>query len=251
MQIFSSPPRAWKSSTYSKEEMGKFREKVVSENLTPVFVHAVYLINLASDNAVIRDRSINALIADMQFAERVGAEGVIFHLGSHRLGWSKGKRDELINHFESILRNTPENTLLIVENSAGSGNRIGGSIEELAKIRKDIKDDRLKFCLDTAHLFQAGYDISKKKKLAALMNKIGRTLRWSNVVCIHANDSKTKLGSRHDVHENIGEGKIGKATFKRLFEAKELKDTPFIIETPGFKNKGPDKKNIDILKGLV
>lgn len=251
MQIFSSPPQQWRASAYTEGEMREFRQTVAEKDLLPVFVHAVYLINLASDNPVIVRRSRNALILDMQFAEKIGAEGVIFHIGSHPLGWSGGKRGELINILESILRNTPENTWLIVENSAGGGTKLGVKLEELGQIRADIKNSRLRFCLDTAHAFEAGYDLRSKKTVELFVDEVERAIGWDGVVAIHANDSKTPLGSNKDRHENIGEGKIGFGGFRALLGQPKFSGKPFLIETPGFDEEGPDAKNIALLKKLV
>lgn len=250
MQIFSSPPQQWKSSTYSRQEMEEFKKLVQEKDLLPVFVHAVYLINLASDNPVIVRRSRDALVLDMQFAEKIGARGAIFQIGSHPSGWQEGKRDELINVFEGILRNSPKETLLIVENSAGSGNKIGVTLAQLGQIAQDVIDPRLKFCLDTAHAFEAGYDIRKPNLVTSFAKEVERTIGWKNVVCIHVNDSKTDLGSNADRHENIGEGKIGLSGFRALLSHPDILGKPLIIETPGFADEGPDRKNIQILKKL-
>lgn len=250
MQIFSSPPQQWRSSTYSEAEMEAFQKEVREKDLLPVFVHAVYLINLASDNPIIVRRSRDALILDMQFAEKIGAQGVIFHIGSHPLGWAQGKRSQLINVFESILRNTPKGTLLIVENSAGSGTKIGSTTEQLAQIKSDIKNPRLKFCVDTAHAFEAGYDLRTKESIEVFVQKIEDAISWDDVVCVHTNDSKTDLGSNVDRHENIAEGKIGLGGFRALLEESRLKEIPLVIETPGFDREGPDAKNIKILQKL-
>lgn len=250
MQIFSSPPQQWRASSYTQEEMSRFRQVAAEKDLTPVFVHAVYLINLASDNPVIVRRSRDALILDIQFAEKIGAEGVIFHIGSHPLGWVHGKRDELINTLQSILKNTPRETLLIVENSAGSGTKLGVTLAQLAEIKKDVRNPRLKFCIDTAHALESGYDIRSKEAVDSFADEVERTIGWDNVVVIHANDSKTDLDSNVDRHENIGEGKIGLGGFRALLHHPKLADKPLIIETPGFEDEGPDAKNISILQKL-
>lgn len=251
MQIFSSPPQQWRSATYAPEEMEAFKEEIHTRDLLPVFVHGVYLINLASDNPVIAKRSCDALILDLQFAQRIGADGVIFHLGSHPLGWSHGKRDQLINAFDSILQNSPQESFLIVENSAGGGHKIGTTIEELSRIYRDIRNERVKFCIDTAHAFAAGYDLRREVDVRRFVDEVNAILGWQHVVAIHANDSKADVGTRKDRHENIGKGKIGKAGFRALLHHPMVMDKPFIIETPGFKDKGPDEENIKILRKLA
>lgn len=251
LQIFSSPPQQRRSASYAHEELEEFKKEVHKKALLPLFVHAPYLINLASDNPVIVNRSVDSLILDLKFSQHIVAEGVIFHLGSHRLGWSLSKREELINIFERILKDSPSQTLVIVENSSGSGNKIGAKFSELSKIKEDLKNERIKFCLDTAHLFEAGYDLRTKRTVALFASQVGESLGLESVVCLHTNDSKTDLGSRIDRHENIGEGKIGLGGFKALLHHPELVNKPFIIETPGFSKECPDKKNLDILWKLA
>lgn len=251
LQIFSSPPQQWRSASYTHGELEEFKKELRKQALLPLFVHAPYLINLASDNPVIVKRSMDSLILDLKFSQHIGAEGVIFHLGSHRLGWSLSKREELINLFKRILKNSPSQTLVIVENSSGSGSKIGIKLLELLKIKEDLKNERIKFCLDTAHLFEAGYDLRTKRTIALFASQVDESLSWESVVCLHANDSKTDLGSKIDRHENIGEGKIGLGGFKALLHHPKLVNKPFIIETPGFSKEGPDKKNLDILWKLA
>lgn len=251
MQLFSGSPLRWLPNKLSLEDREKFKSLCQEKDIGPIFIHGVYLINLAADDPVHRGRSEDALIADLTFAESIGGEGVIFHLGSHPSGWSGTKKDALIASFQKILENSPSETSLIVENVAGGGTKIGNTLSQLGQIKDDVRSSRIKFCIDTAHAFESGYDLRTKSTVETFIKEVDRTVRWESVASFHANDSKTKLGSGLDRHENIGEGEIGLEGFRALLTAKETEHISFILETPGFDGKGPDLKNIQILKKLL
>ena len=251
IQIFSSPPQSWNGPKFSEDILTEFREALKKEEISPVFVHALYLINLASDNLFLRKSSITALKEDLNFASLIGARGVIFHLGSHPLGWTGSKREELMDSFKRVLENVPGNVSLLIENVAGGGTKFGATFAQLGEMKNNIDDKRLGFCIDTAHAFEAGYDLRTKENVDDTIDLLNQTVGIENVLAIHCNDSKTDLGSHHDRHENIGEGKIGIEGFRALLNHRLMKDKPFILETPGFDDKGPDRKNIEILKSLL
>lgn len=250
LQIFSSPPQRWQGSNHRAEELRQFRQKCQENKLTPVFVHGTYLINLASDNSFLLDNSVKSLIDDLNFSHKIGAAGVIFHLGSYAGGVYSKLRD-ITDTLKLILKSTPEDTQIILENAAGSGNKIGGKLEELALLKNKSKSARIKFCLDTQHAFAAGYDLRTKKDADNFVNEIEQELGLADVVAFHVNDSKIDLGKNVDRHENIGVGKIGLTGFSALLNNPALSDIPFILEVPGFEREGPDRKNVKILKGLL
>ena len=251
IQIFSSPPQSWTGPKFSEETLSNFRDALRKESISPVFVHALYLINLASDNSFLRKSSITALKEDLNFASAIGARGVIFHLGSHPLGWSGLKREELMDSFKRVLENIPESVSLLIENVAGGGTKLGSTFAQLGEMKNDVNDPRLGFCIDTAHTFESGYDMRTKENVDDMVDLLHQTVGMENVLTIHCNDSKTDLGSHNDRHENIGEGKIGIEGFRTLVNHRLMKDKPFILETPGFDSKGPDAKNVEILKSLI
>jgi deoxyribonuclease-4 len=147
------------------------------------------------------------------------------------------------------LEKTPAETFFIIENA---GNRkIGKTVEEIGYLLKLVKSDRVRVCLDTCHLYSAGYDLSGPDKLDAFLRKFDREVGMNRVELFHLNDSKDPFGSFRDRHENIGQGTLGLAAFRSIVNHPELRNLPFIIETPGFDNQGPDKKNLDILESLV
>lgn len=243
MQIFSSAPQQWLGLNRAPEEKSTFKKSVEEADLLPVFIHGTYLMNFASDNSEIVEKSINCLSADLIFASEIGAMGVIFHFGSHASGWS-GKRKELIKVFQKIIDITPSESLIVIENAAGSGVKIGSKLEELAMMRDDINSTRIKFCIDSAHAFAAGYDLSNIVGVNNYITQVQKILDWDNVAAIHLNDSKVPLGKGADRHENIGEGCIGSLGLNEFVTNRLIRQLPFFLEVPGFENKGPDAENI-------
>ncbi|MDO8497267.1 MAG: deoxyribonuclease IV [bacterium] len=254
MQIFSSSPRGWSFATPTKEQIETFKKLQSSSALKSIYFHASYLVNLA-DNGQTGSRSVKSLIHELNLATAMGIRGSIIHLGSYKSGTQPpplvSDRTEmvLIANIKKILSQTPKNTFFIIENA---GNRkIGKDIEEIGIIIKTIKDPRVKVCLDTCHLHAAGYDLTSSEKLNQFLEKFDMLVGNERLEVIHANDSRDAFASLRDRHENLGEGQVGKEVFINLLRHSVTKNVPFIIETPGFDNKGPDKHNVDILKSLI
>lgn len=257
LQIFSCSPRTWKSADVSNESVEIFKQKLKQSKIRPVFFHACYLINLA-DSGITAQRSLKSLIDELKLAKKLGVTGSVVHIGSYKTknegvyDYKKIKTEQyhiLLKNIEYVLNHTPQNTSLILENSGSK--KIGYDICELGKIIKDVKDKRVKVCLDTCHLHAAGYDITTKEELDRFFERFDTAVGMERLEVIHINDSKDPRGSFRDRHENIGEGKIGLSAFANLLNYKKLKNIPFIMETPGFDKKGPDKKNLNILKKLA
>ncbi len=249
VQIFGASPRMWHAKMPSEEEIKKFKEEEKKSGIGPVYLHAPYLINLGTPNKELLSKSVKNLSNHFKIAELIGAAGVIFHIGSSA-GMEKEKSlEQVIASMKKILTNVPGKSFLVIENNAGGGEKIGKTIEEVAHIFKKVGSRRVKVCLDTAHAFESGI-INKfdKTDIRIFTDKIDAELGLENVVAIHANDSKTPWNSHHDRHENIGEGYIGLATFKELAKEKRLWDKAWLLEVPGFKGEGPDKKNVETLR---
>lgn len=248
LQIFSASPRFWNTLNTSQETISIFLETKKRLNVHPIYFHATYLINLADENAI-GEKSKKNLIAELNLASKMDVKGSIVHTGSYKKGKTEGKYKKLIENITEILSKTPSNTFLILENA---GNRkIGMQIEELGEIVKTIGDKRLKICLDTCHLHASNYDLSTLGKLDEFLEKFDSSIGLDALELFHINDSKDLFGSLRDRHENIGEGKVGKDVFKLLLNHPKLRDLPFIIETPGFDDQGPDKRNLEIVKSLT
>jgi deoxyribonuclease IV len=243
----------WRASVPGVEQVRllcRARERL---DLYPLAVHCNYLVNLASPDAVIRARSIAAFRSELERAALLGAEFLVAHPGSY-----KGQTpEEGITAFADGLRHAADgidrkSPTVLLENTAGCGAQIGGRFEELRAIREralELTDLRVGYCLDTCHLLAAGYDVSSEDGLRATMRQAERVLGMTHVRLIHANDSKAPLGSHLDRHENIGNGYIGSAGFRRILAHPKLRSKPFILETP-VEQDGDDRRNLENLKKL-
>jgi deoxyribonuclease-4 len=256
IQIFGAPPQSWRRRGYPPQEAEAFRARAAAADIWPIFIHAVYLVNLATSNPENLIKSQDALIADMVLSSAIGAKGAIFHIGSHRgAGYAK-VFDQIVDSVRRVLAETPEDAWLVMENSAGMGDSVGRKLGELAAVMKEVASPRLKVCFDTQHAFSAGYDVATAGGLAATVDEFEREVGLARLVAIHANDSKCPLGGGVDRHENIGEGHIGRAGFKVILAQPAFRDLPFLLEVPGFskegkKAEGPDKENVDRLKAIA
>lgn len=256
LQIFSASPRMWQQAKTTEEEIKTFVKTKKELNIEDVVFHASYLINLA-DQGKTGGISKKILANELMLASKLGIIGSVVHTGSFKTGEKdydyrnvpKDSYKKLISNIEKALQDSDGKALLLLENSGTR--KIGKDIEELGKIIKDIKSKRIKVCLDTCHLHAAGYDLKTEKSFNAFLTSFDKDVGLENLAVFHLNDSKDELGSLRDRHENIGEGKVGKQVFINILNCKDLTHIPFIIETPGFDNKGPDKKNLDILKSYI
>lgn len=252
IQIFGASPRSWRAKMPTQEECEKFKHGIKKYSISHVFLHAAYLVNLASGNSDIFLQSKQSLIDHLSIAELIGAHGLIFHIGS-----SKGitREEALIQEIEAmkeIINRVPGKAKLIMENTAGGGDKVGDSIKEMGELYQKTGSDRLGVCFDTAHAFEAGWVTSyTKNSVKKLFDEFDKEIGIQNLCAIHANDSMTDSGSHHDRHANIGEGKIGKEGFRALFSDKRLHSIPWILEVPGFDGSGPDIKNVEIMKKLL
>ncbi|OGD86493.1 hypothetical protein A2Z23_00005, partial [Candidatus Curtissbacteria bacterium RBG_16_39_7] len=228
-----------------------FRHRIKKSRIDPIFFHSVYLINLASDSPQILDLSIKSLKLYQHLAEKVGAKGTIFHLGSHKGKGFKRVLNTIVKSLGYILAEAPFDLSLVIENSVAAGGKIGGKFGEIGVIIRRLKDSRLRVCLDTCHLFVSGYPIHQKDGLEATLKEFDKEIGVERLIAIHANDSRTPFLSAIDRHEDIGKGYIGLPGFKNIVNHPILKSLPFIIETPGFEAEGPDRKNLEILRSLV
>ncbi len=246
MQIFAGSPRMWARSLYSQQIAENFRLLTKNYDLKPIYIHALYLTNLASDNPELLAKSKQALITDMQNSAAIGSSGVVLHIGSHQgRGWP-ASRTLVIESIQEVLENTPKESILLLENSAGQQGKIG-SLPELKDILTAISSARLRVCLDTAHAYEAGYNFATPEGLSIWLKEIESTIGLDKIELLHLNDSKTPLGSGRDNHQNIGEGFIGEAGLRALINHPKLSHLPLILEVPG-DGTGPDKANIDRVK---
>jgi len=250
IQIFSGAPQAWRRKDYRPEEVEAYRARVAETAIEPAFLHGVYLANLATDKQEHLAKSLDALVHDMNVCHLLGASGVIFHLGSHRGAGFDQVFPQVAESVRKVVDATPEDTWLILENSAGMGGTVGSRFQELGSIIREAGSPRVKVCLDTQHMFAAGYDVKTKDGLEAAMSEFDAEVGLDPLVAVHANDSKCPLAGGVDRHENIGEGHIGLDGLLNVMSHPAFRELPFLLEVPGFDNQGPDRRNVEILKAL-
>jgi deoxyribonuclease-4 len=253
VQIFLTPPQQWRSSKVEPEQADAFRQRAAASLIDfNVYVHGVYLINLATADQTMLLRSTSSLKSALTSCGNLGIKGVIFHLGSHKGQGLDAVFAQICRATAEVLEATPEATWFILENSAGAGGNIGSRFADLGRIIREVGSDRVKVCLDTQHSFAAGYDLATAAGLEIAMTEFEQEVGFDRLVAVHANDSKVELGSGRDRHENIGEGLIGIEGFRRILHHPGFTDVPFLLEVPGFgpDAKGPDQQNIDLLKQL-
>lgn len=221
-------------------------------DLWPLVIHDSYLINLGSDDPVIRPKSIAAFRGEIERALVIGAEHLVFHPGSAK----DSSREETISRVAQGMceaaRGLKGTLRLLIENTAGQGSVLGSTLEELAEIRNQAQpglDFEIGYCLDTCHSFAAGYDLVSEAGLELFLEGADAILGLEHVPVIHANDSKGSLGSHLDRHANIGAGLIGEAAFGRILNHPRLENQAFILETP-VDEPGDDRRNLDKLKEL-
>ena len=250
IQIFGSSPQGWAFKPIPQELIQAFREKAKAVGMGPVFFHCIYLINLGNPQPDNVEKGIQSLINYMDLAAGIGADGIIFHPGSHKGAGYDAILKQTVDSIIEVLENSPEGPWLTLENTAGMGQHIGARFEELGRIIRAVGSQRVKVCLDTEHCFAAGYDVATKNGLEAAMEEFDREVGLEKLVAVHANDSKQPLGSGMDRHENIGQGHIGIQGFETIMAHPAFQDVPFFLEVPGFEGGGPDKENLDILKDI-
>jgi len=251
MQIFSHNPRAWKISPIPEEDVRIFKDRLKRSGIHPLVVHTSYLINLASPDDHLYQKSVDSFNDDLERADKLGANFLVTHMGSFRERNLQYGMNRVINALNSVLENNPyESVKILLENTAGSGSIIGGDLYETKEIIGGVKNnDSLGLCFDTCHGFAYGYDLRDRKSIDDTIEKIDRLLGFERLCLLHLNDSKGSLGARIDRHEHIGKGKIGLKGFEIMINHPSLRDIPMILETPK-KSDDDDKKNLSVVRGL-
>ncbi len=249
LQIFAGSPRTWARRLYTPSEFDQFNLLATKHELYPVFIHGLYLVNLGSDNPDTLMKSYDALLCDLQNGDLINSAGVIVHLGSHQGRGFATVKKLVVDQIRSLLNNS-RTTPFLIENSSYQQGKIG-TIEELHEIFDALSHPRLKICLDTAHLFEAGFNLIDTQAVADLVDQLDRFNLLNSIACIHLNDSKTKLNSRHDQHANLGEGEVGLPGLRNFVTHPAFSDIPLILEVPGENKTGPDTKNILAAQSLI
>ena len=247
IQIFSDNPTAWRRRQEPPGDAAEFVAYCAREGIQTISIHASYLINLAGSAEPFAAQSHAGLAYEMQRAPEYGATLVNTHIGSHRgVGADAGLR-RIVDSVRDILQASPASVRLVLENSTGGGDMLGSRIEGLAAILEGVGDvagtDRLAFCLDTAHLWGAGYDISTVAGASAVVDRFEQLLGLERLPLVHLNDSRSALASRTDRHEHVGAGQIGSVGLGAFLRDPRLARATFIMETPG-TDEGWDAVNL-------
>jgi deoxyribonuclease IV len=245
LQIFSDNPTAWKRRPEPPQDAPAFIDYCAREGIEVISIHASYLINLAGSAEPFASQSRAGLTVEMQRAPAYGATLVNTHIGSHRgVGAETGRR-QIVQNVRAVLADAPSSVRLVLENSSGGGDLLGSRIEELAQILEGVgaAADRLTFCLDSAHLWGAGYDLSTHEGARHVIDVFDALVGIERLALIHLNDSRSALASLSDRHEHVGAGRIGPVGLGALLRDPRLVSTTFIMETPG-ADEGWDAVNM-------
>ncbi len=251
MQIFTKSPNQWACKDLSDEAIGKFIESGKASGVKVVTAHDSYLINLASPDPTLLAKSQNALRIELERCERYGIPFLVTHMGSHMGAGEAAGLKQLAASIDKVHAQLPGYKVkVLLEITAGQGKHLGYKFEHLAQVLDDVSEtERLGVCLDSCHMFVAGYDIRNQQSYRKTMREFGRVIGFDRLMCFHLNDAKMDLGSRCDRHEHIGKGKIGKEAFRLIMQDRRLKKVPKIIETPGLLTTG--LKDLNLLRRLA
>ncbi len=254
IQIFSRSPRSLRPSTVSEKDARRFKEALLAAGIHPLVIHAPYLLNLASPRPDTHDLSRAALAHDISLARLLGAEYLVFHPGSH-LG--SGEKEGMARIAAAIVAawqaascQADTSPVLLLEMVSGAGTEIGRAFEQQREIMDGAAGVPMGVCLDTCHVFAAGYDVRTRKGIAATLDALDRSIGMSSLAVVHANDSDGLLGSGLDRHAHIGEGRIGEEGFRAILGCRRLAHLPFILETP-HRDTADDARNLATLRRLA
>ncbi len=253
VQFFAGSPRTWAPTLYKDEDAAKFREARAASPIRFAVIHTIFLINLASAKEDFYEKSVTSLLGAVAAADQLGAEAIVTHVGSHQgAGFDVGLARVQAALRRALSESEGSPVRILLENTAGAGGTMGVDFDELgAMIRAADEHPRLGLCLDTAHVFEAGFDVRTAAGLDEALTRLDAACGLERLVMLHLNDSKTPFGSNRDRHENIGDGEIGSDGFRAIVNHPAFAAVPGILEVPGFDGEGPDARNVQILRELT
>jgi deoxyribonuclease-4 len=251
IQIFNQSPRMWRPTAYGDEDFARFREALAASAIGGVLIHAVYLLNCASDDPEIRARTLASLTHSLRVGDAIGADAVVVHPGSAKAGPADPAIARAGELFAAALA-ASERCPLHLENTAGAGGTLGRSFEELAALLEaGGGGPRLGVCLDSCHLLATGYEIRTPAALAAVIDDCERAVGPGRIGSLHLNDSQTPLGSNRDRHANIGDGELGIEGARAFVNEPRFRALPCVLETPGPDRSGPTAEEVALVQGLL
>lgn len=250
LAMFAKNSNQWKGKTMTNEDCAAFASQ---RTVAPIVTHASYLINLATTNREFHRKSLDAMADELDRAERLGIHAVVLHPGAHLGEGPKKAIDQIARSFDRIHRKLKKHRVVtLLETAAGQGSCVGCTFEELGRMRALVDDsDRVGICVDTCHIFAAGYDIRTEEGYARMVEEIDEAVGIANVGAFHLNDSKKPLGSRVDRHEHIGRGELGLEPFRMLLNDARFARIPKLLETPKTVEHESDRENLRLLRSLV
>lgn len=253
VQLFVKNNMQWFGKAYSPEDLALYAKELAVQKLAAVFGHTGYLINLGAPPCANRDKSLQSLIQEIKLATDLGLPFLVMHPGAHLGSGETAALARIVSGMDEVFQATKSSTVRIaLENTAGQGSCLGHTVSHLASIYEQVKQPkRLGVCLDTAHLFAAGYDIRTPKGWNAAIAELDSLIGLDRILAFHLNDSKTDLGSRVDRHAGIGQGKIGRQAFRHIVNDARFRDAPGCLETPKSADLHEDVENLATLRSLV
>lgn len=252
IQFFAGSPRVWKPMIYREPDAARFREARAGTPISFGVIHTVYLINLATANDEFYEKSVVALVGAVRAAEQLGVEAIVNHTGSHQGAGFRFGLERVRTALRQALEEVGDsNVRILIENTAGAGGTMGVDFDEIAQIIHCVDDDpRLGVCLDTCHLYAAGYDITTPDGLQETLARFDAAIGRERLVLWHLNDSLVPLGSNRDRHANIGDGLIGLDAFRMIINHPAFAGLPGILEVPGYEGHGPDLRSMELVRSL-
>jgi deoxyribonuclease IV len=250
VQLFAQSPRTWRFPEHAEADLARFRERRAEAEIGSVLVHALYLCNLATPDEVVYGKSLETMVSTVDAACAIGADGVVFHVGSHLGTGFEAGLERCVPALREVLERCSDTTWLLLENSAGAGGTVGRSLEELAAIVDALDGhERLGICLDSCHLYVSGIDVGEPKTMTATLKEVKTRIGLDRLRALHVNDAAAPLGSNRDRHANVLEGELGER-MGAFLAPRALQKLPAVMETPGPANHGPDSAEVQKLRDL-
>lgn len=253
IQMFNKSSNQWKAKELTTADVDEFFNQIETTGVTVSVSHTSYLINIASPDKALNQKSYDALKVEMERCELLKIPNLVFHPGSHVGSGEENGMDKISENINRLMTDLPDDSVrLLLETTAGQGSNLGHTFEQLAYMIDRVEDkDRVGVCLDTCHIFAAGYPISDPKDYKKTMKQFDDNIGLEKLHIIHANDSLREFGSRKDRHEHIGKGHIGIEAFRNFVNDRRLKNVPMILETPKDETLADDIENLKLLRSLV
>lgn len=250
VQLFAQSPRMWRFPAHAEEDLARFRAQRDEAGIGSVLVHALYLCNLATPDETIYGKSLETMLATVDAAVAIEADGVVFHVGSHLGAGLDAGLERCVPALREVLERCTGRTWLLLENSAGAGGTIGRSLEELGRLVDALDGHpRLGVCLDSCHLYVSGIDVGDPETMAATLAELDERIGLDRLRALHVNDAAAALGSNRDRHANVLEGELGERLGAFLAHP-AVQGLPAVMETPGPEGKGPDAAEMQKLRDL-